>query len=227
MWTDLKSEVAAVIKANGLRAITGDILQAQLFNIIDKIGASYGLLGVASVGTDPGIQDGNVAYFATSVGVYPNFGLTITEAGLYLFLKTGSTWTSEVLYLTPTSTHWVEQERIVVPDLPLGAQLTIEIMKDINGMVFFHCYGRGYDPEGDNTIQYILPGVYRPQTADTVLLFWGNVYGGDGLYAKSTEFYDDSVARPIPELPGFTFRTNTRGSRAINISGTYYAGTSF
>lgn len=100
MWDSLKTAIAQIIKANGQQDITGVLLQQELFRLIDSVGAGFMVLGVATPTTDPGTPDSNVCYFATTIGVYPNFSnLNLAEAGLKLLYYSPETgWSYEVIY---------------------------------------------------------------------------------------------------------------------------------
>lgn len=99
MWENLINAIIAVIRTNGNSEITGQLLQDSLIAIINNVGANYGLLGVAIPTTDPGTYGGDIAYFATTPGVYENMGNVEIEAtGLYLILRTGENWTLQNLF---------------------------------------------------------------------------------------------------------------------------------
>lgn len=80
-YSDLKSAVAAVIKANGNNEITGTIMQNTLLSIIETIGGNRTFVGLASPSTNPGTPDANVFYLTSTPGVYPNFGGATIEFG--------------------------------------------------------------------------------------------------------------------------------------------------
>ncbi len=97
-WDNLKTAIADVIKTNGNQEITGYLLQQELFRIVDQLGASFGYLGIAIPTTDPGVQDGNVFYFAKTAGTYVNFdNIELTDGKLYILSKMNGAWSSTVL----------------------------------------------------------------------------------------------------------------------------------
>ena len=105
-WSVLKAAIVDIIKTNGNQAITGQLLQNVLNNIITNVGENSTFAGVATISTNPGAPDGPVFYIATTTGVYPNFnGLEVLEGEAAIFEWKGS-WekkelgivTSEKLY---------------------------------------------------------------------------------------------------------------------------------
>ena len=68
-YTALVESVKQYIKANGMQAITGDILQGVLMSVIDTFGTGSVYRGVATPNTDPQNPDANVFYFAWEQGV--------------------------------------------------------------------------------------------------------------------------------------------------------------
>ena len=96
-WNTLKTAVANVINANGNQAITGQLLQNVLNNIITNVGENATFAGIASFDTNPGAPDGPVFYLATTAGIYPNFdGLEVLDGEAIIFLWNNSAWTKKV-----------------------------------------------------------------------------------------------------------------------------------
>lgn len=73
-YKQLKAAIAAVIKANGMQEITGDVLQATLLSLVSNIGDNATFAGMATPDTNPGTPDQNVFYLASEPGIYTNFG---------------------------------------------------------------------------------------------------------------------------------------------------------
>lgn len=93
----IKAEIDANITQNGTGAITGNILNGVLKDMIDAtMTAGYKLVGVASLTTDPGTPSENVFYFATEVGEYEYFGLSVAEGEVAIFKFNGTSWSKEV-----------------------------------------------------------------------------------------------------------------------------------
>lgn len=84
-YDNLKTRVAAVIKENGNREITGDLLQGVLLDIISVLGTGYQFVGVATPTTIPGMPDAKVFYLAFEPGTYPNFGGAVLASGIGVF----------------------------------------------------------------------------------------------------------------------------------------------
>ena len=111
-WSDLKKDVANVIKTNGNQEITGQKLQDVLNNIISNLGKNYQFVDIATPSTNPGTPDGNVFYIAYSKGTYTNFsGITLSSDEVAFLLYNGS-WTKKKIGLATvflTNTHFYEK----------------------------------------------------------------------------------------------------------------------
>ena len=93
-WTALKAAVAAVIKTNGNKEITGAVLQTILNSIISNVGANATYKGVAITTTTPGTPDGNEWYFAANSGTYSNFNGYVHDG-------------TEIVVLSNVTGNWV------------------------------------------------------------------------------------------------------------------------
>lgn len=91
-WSDLKAAIAQVIKTNGTQAITGQILQDSLNNIISNVGKDCTFAGIATPTTNPGVPDGNVFYLATEAGIYANFNGIEIATGEAIILEWRGSW---------------------------------------------------------------------------------------------------------------------------------------
>lgn len=95
-YEQLKAAIAAVIKANGMQEITGNVLQATLLSLVSNIGDNATFAGMATPDTNPGTPDQNIFYLAEQPGVYSNFG--------------GVELTDQVLIFTNKNGIWVKTE---------------------------------------------------------------------------------------------------------------------
>ena len=91
-WSDLKAAVASIVKTNGNKEITGQLLQNVLNNIISNVGLNSSFAGIATPGTNPGTPDGNVFYLATTAGTYSNFNGIVIEEGEAVILEWKGSW---------------------------------------------------------------------------------------------------------------------------------------
>ena len=96
-WSTLKTAVADIINTNGNQAITGQLLQNVLNNIITNVGENSTFAGIATVDTNPGAPDGPVFYLATTAGIYPNFNsIEVLDGEAVILEWDNSTWTKKV-----------------------------------------------------------------------------------------------------------------------------------
>ena len=93
-WATLKAAIADVIKTNGNKEITGQLLQNVLNNIVSSVGENATFAGIATSTTNPGTPDGPVFYLASTPGVYSNFnGIEVRDSETVLLHWNNSTWT--------------------------------------------------------------------------------------------------------------------------------------
>lgn len=100
-WQDLKNDIAAVIRTNGNEEITGEVLQYILLEMVSRMGADFGLVGVCTPETQPVETDGNIVYIG-GAGAYRNFAgaaADVPDGSIVLFMWTGS-WTARVINVT-------------------------------------------------------------------------------------------------------------------------------
>lgn len=95
-WSDLKAAIANVIKTNGTQAITGDVLQSVLNNIVSSLGENYQFAGIATTSTNPGTPDGNIFYIAGE-GTYTNFSNITIDVGQLGVLRWNGSWSKQTL----------------------------------------------------------------------------------------------------------------------------------
>lgn len=89
-YEQLKAAIAAVIKANGMQKITGNVLQETLLSLVSNIGNNATFAGMATPDTNPGTPDQNIFYLAAQPGVYSNFGgVELTDQVLIFTNKNG------------------------------------------------------------------------------------------------------------------------------------------
>lgn len=104
-YDELKSAIENAISTNGIGAITGKVMQTALLSIVNNLGKYGTCAGTASPTTDPGTIDQNVFYFATQLGSYTHFNISITTPGLYILVydSTRRFWMNFKLIDTNTS----------------------------------------------------------------------------------------------------------------------------
>lgn len=101
-YEQLKSAISDVIKDNGNKEITGDVLQLSLLSIINTIGVNYTFSGIATPTTVPGTPDQNVFYLAGEPGIYPNFGAVSIKRGQLAFFYNEGDWKSYIIDIATT-----------------------------------------------------------------------------------------------------------------------------
>ena len=103
-YDQIKESIKAVIKENGNYEITGNVLQAVLLSMVDKLGPEYQFLGIATKSTVPVVVEGNSFYITTEVGTYTNFknsgntAITVNRLGI-LKSTNGTAWNFTPIFI--------------------------------------------------------------------------------------------------------------------------------
>lgn len=93
-YSSLISYIQSRVYENDSQAISGTGLQEALLQMVASLGDGYQFKGVATPATNPGTPDQNVFYIASEVGTYSNFGLSVGENEVAIFLWNGS-WSKQ------------------------------------------------------------------------------------------------------------------------------------
>lgn len=215
-WTALKAAIAAVIKTNGNKEITGAVLQSTLNTIVSNLGENAAFKGMATPTTAPGTPDGNLFYLATQKGSYSNFGgVTITNNdGLVLLLYSG-TWSkinipvglkddilSTDFYLSGNNNSYLDS--FIVTD----SKITIQnngfsiIRKRDNKIMGYVGYVAGEDT---STTFDLIPdaGVRTLYVIDTSVLIPSSRTSFSQSIKKFTDVIDGSITYPYIPLVSF------------------------
>lgn len=98
-WATLKAAINNVIKTNNNQAITGQVLQNVLNNVVSSIGENYQFVDIATPTTNPGTPDGNVFYIAYTAGAYVNFNNITVNSNEVVFLLYKGSWNKKIIGL--------------------------------------------------------------------------------------------------------------------------------
>lgn len=90
-YQQLKTAIQTAINNNGQGAITGQVLQDVLKEIVDVVGEGYTFVGLATPNTVPSATDSKVFYLASQTGTYTYFDNIVVEEGLTV-LKYDTVW---------------------------------------------------------------------------------------------------------------------------------------
>ena len=97
-YTNIKTAIANVIKANGNNEITGGILQHSLMSMINSLGTKFQFAGIADPADNPLSPDANFAWLALP-GTYTNYGGLVVPAGSIGVILWNGTWTLQTIPL--------------------------------------------------------------------------------------------------------------------------------
>lgn len=104
----LTSAIQQAIKTNGNQAITGQVLQTVLLQMVNTLGTGAQFMGEATLATDPGNPDASVFYIASIKGTYTHFGgLKLLADEVAALSNATGTWTKTTLfYLQSGAPGW-------------------------------------------------------------------------------------------------------------------------
>uniref|UniRef100_UPI0026E96F83 hypothetical protein n=1 Tax=Megamonas hypermegale TaxID=158847 RepID=UPI0026E96F83 len=168
-WSTLKAAIANIIKTNGNKEITGQLLQNALNNIVSSVGENSTFAGIAIPATNPGVPDGNVFYLATEAGIYSNFnGIEITD-GEAVILEWRGSWLKKTSgFSTQKKFNELSLRNNFFSDIPTEGNL-IDPNKIIKGYYFGEggmltqnvSYGYIYIPMRGNNITINYSGGFK------------------------------------------------------------------
>ena len=200
-WSDLKAAIASIVKTNGNKEITGQLLQNVLNNIISNVGLNSTFAGIATPETNPGTPDGNVFYLATTAGTYSNFNGIVIKSGEAVILEWKGSWVKK-------DSGFATEEKLS----ELGSKIEVYISSQIridfidNGLIV----GEGW---------LFQKGISEKKIEHTSLDLTGMeglvyiVYGQNGIYATMYNVELESkndVIICIVDIAGKTIQCNCR-----------------
>lgn len=109
-YNSFRTAIANAIDSNGVKAITGKILQDAILSVVDALDLGALYLGEATTTTRPS-SEANGFYLALQTGTYTHFQISVAKGEVALIVKTDSRWKKQVLtvmpYIDPVSKHWI------------------------------------------------------------------------------------------------------------------------
>ena len=186
-YQTLKTQIQENIKQNGEGAIRGDILQTQLLDMINALGAGYQFMGVATP-TNPGTAqtpDYKCFYLATTPGTYTNLGGLVVADGEVALLKYDSSWHKDV-------TGIATADGLGNLNLLTGLELK-ESPKDLAvGSIYNGVVGDSKDCLYDNNYIKVLPNLFLGIVKATDILVRITQYDENKTYiTQGGEYYSD------------------------------------
>ena len=169
-YANLKAALNAAIYTNTQRAITGDVLNAKMDEMIDALGAGYQYMGEATPSINPGTPDCNVVYLAATAGTYPTFGGLTLASGKIAFFRWNGTWQKDEIS--------VQAELTVDPAPTSGSSNPVA-----SGGVFTALQGKQptintIDVSVDNNTG--TPSATASMSGDTMTMAFHNIKGATG-----------------------------------------------
>lgn len=150
----LKSAIASVIKQNGNREITGDILQSVLLTMVDSLGEGRQFVGVVTAAVLPLQTDAKVFYLA-GAGTYENFGGLVVPAGsIGIIFNSGSSWYVQSINISLDGfvlfgTGWYAYDNL--PEIPsVSGKYFITVWRISSGRYYEYLYTSDSEVNGGN-----------------------------------------------------------------------------
>ncbi|MBQ5903371.1 MAG: hypothetical protein IIW89_03455, partial [Alistipes sp.] len=95
-YDNLIASIKDAIKNNNKQAITGQVLQDAMLEMVSQLGKNYAFGGVATPSTNPGTPTTNTFYIATEAGTYSNMGGAVLSDGELAFIYwNGEKWQND------------------------------------------------------------------------------------------------------------------------------------
>ena len=218
-WSNLTDAVAAVIRANGNREITGQVLQNALLNIISNLGNFASFAGVATPSANPGVPDGPVYYFATQAGTYANFGALVLDGSCYVLYWNGTAWSSTKFDLPTTAEVTSAMNSLITTESTTRQQADTSLQSAIAAEA---TRAAGREDGIDDRVEALEDGLTTSTTTRTeVQTTWSSGYiGWDGKTRQGEyTYYSDYVQ--IDNTKTYNLSTLTATSWYIG----YYSAT--
>lgn len=201
-YNTLKTSIQEVIKTNGNKEITGQVLQDSLIAMINSFGAGYQFVGVATPETNPGTPDQNVFYIG-GAGTYSNFGtsIVIPQGSLCVFAYNGD-WVKNAISIVNVINDLItggannalsaEQGKVLNQELSQLDQEVNKLKQDVNSKL------------GGESIN-----LFDGETiADYYVSYNGRLTYGEG----------SKVTKPIPIKPNTVYAYSIIGGEGSNSS---------
>ena len=181
-WSELKAAVASIVKTNGNKEITGQLLQNVLNNIISNVGLNSSFAGIATPGTNPGTPDGNVFYLAATAGTYSNFNGIVIEDGEAVILEWKGSWEKK-------DSGFATKEKLS----ELGEKIVLNLSKFVDSDLTASL------EEGEFGYNTGTKLVYKKENGQMV----AQPMTKDGLYRYNDTYYNWNGDKLVPFIYGF------------------------
>ena len=189
-YEQLKTAIAAVIKANGMQEITGNVLQATLLSLVSNIGDNATFAGMATPDTNPGTPDQNVFYLAAQPGVYSNFGSVEL--------------TDQVLIFTNKNGRWVKKDTGIATKENVEKMFNKNVVKNLVDIISVA------------NVASINGKLTKEALEDKFVLHWEQILSATD---RDYLFFTHKNDKPIKfyENSQFYFRVKNNGSNSLNL----------
>ena len=98
-YETLIASIKDAIKNNNKQAITGQMLQDAMLEMVSQLGKNYAFGGVATPTTNVGTPTTNTFYIATEAGTYTKMGGVVLNASEFAVISwNGSAWTKHTIF---------------------------------------------------------------------------------------------------------------------------------
>lgn len=98
-YDNLIASIKGAIKNNNTQAITGQVLQDAMLDMVSQLGKNYAFGGVATPSTNPGTPTTNTFYIATEAGTYTKMGGVVLNASEFAVIAwNGTVWSKHTVF---------------------------------------------------------------------------------------------------------------------------------
>lgn len=178
-WSTLKAAIANIIKTNGNKEITGQLLQNVLNNIVSSVGENSAFAGIATTVTNPGVPDGNVFYLATEAGIYSNFNGIEILSGEAAILEWRGSWVKKTSGFA-TQEKLIETKPIILVDFTSAAVSSGNVNVTGVGEIYYNKYKKQlFEVTSFNSANDFSVKIYNPIKGQ-LYVYKGIIYNWNG-----------------------------------------------
>ena len=121
-YDNLVASIKDAIKNNNKQAITGQVLQDAMLEMVSQLGKNYAFGGVATPSTNPVTPTTNTFYIATEAGTYTNMGgVVVAPSEIAVIAWDGSSWSVSAAHSSLAVIQTLPMVYAAVPTSDIGS----------------------------------------------------------------------------------------------------------
>ena len=109
-YAAVKAHIDADIKRNGQNAITGNVLNGVLNEMVDVLGQGFQFMGVAHIDDTPTVDDDSMLAYLAGPGTYADFGGVVVPDLSVAILKYDGSWSVQSSQIVDLSDYYTKEQ---------------------------------------------------------------------------------------------------------------------